>query len=85
MSHQLIKKPPIENNINTYNFILKNINDFINNNIYNKDKNLIFSTPTFPILVNNVIDINYYRDIYKYLFIKNNNIENLDRSSIRNN
>lgn len=35
--------------------------------------------PSYPILVDDKINFNYYKDIFKYLYIKNNNIKKIDR------
>ena len=33
--------------------------------------------PSYPILVDDKINFNYYKDIFKYLYIKNNNIKKI--------
>ena len=69
----------IKYSIKNYNYILNNINSYISKfNKITSDDN-IYTIPEFPIIVDNNINLYYYLDIYKYLYIKNNDIKNIDR------
>ena len=69
----------IEFEINNYYYILAHKERFINNNIYDNNLNLIFTIPDFPIIINDKINLFYYYDIYKYLYISKNKIDYISK------
>ena len=85
---ELVQLDVINYNINIYNFIINKYK--CNNNIYDFNNNLLIAIPKYSILIGDKIKFSYYQDIFKYLYIKNNNIEKIDRYpesiiSIKNN
>ena len=69
MNYQYIKKI-----LSYLNISLHKIND--------KNGDLIINIPKYPILVGNKIDLNYYSDIFRYLYITKHNL-NLPKYPVR--
>ena len=63
--------------INTYKYIIKNYNKLLFNKSI-KIGNNIHEIPKFPILIGDKINLDYYTDIYRYLYIRKNNL-NVER------
>ena len=61
-------------NKNNYDNILKSENN-INKFIKNVKNEIIKKIPNYPILIGNKINLDYYSDIYRYLYVTNNNLK----------
>lgn len=59
---------------NNYDMILKSKNN-INKYIKNDKNQFIKKIPNYPILIGNKIDLDYYSDIYRYLYINKNKFD----------
>ena len=66
-----------KNPIKFENEIYKETLKFVKNyeiNITNEEDEIIKTIPKFPIVIGNKIDINYYAEIYHYLYVNKNNL-----------
>ena len=72
LSNKILNDKPIKFEINIYKYIINNIHDY--KNFIIKDDNNKIKLPFFPIFVRDKIDLNFYYDIYKYLYAKKNNL-----------
>jgi len=59
---------------NTYDNILKSKNN-LTKYIKNEKNIIVKKIPNYPILIGNKIDLDYYTDIYKYLYINKNKLD----------
>ena len=67
--------------LDLYNNTIKNYDD-TTNIITDKNGNLIQNIPHYPILIGKIINENYYKDIFRYLYVYNNNLD-ISRYSIK--
>ena len=61
-------------NKNNYDNILKSENN-INKFIKNVKNEIIKKIPNYPILIGNKINLDYYSDIYRYLYVNKNKLD----------
>ena len=61
-------------NKNNYDNILKSENN-INKYIKNVKNEILKKIPNYPILIGNKIDLDYYSDIYRYLYVNKNKLD----------
>jgi hypothetical protein len=70
----LRKNYPQNLNLDNYNEILKNYKED-SHILYNSKKETLIKISNYPILISNKVDLNYYVDIFRYLYLSNNMLE----------
>ena len=70
----LRKNYPQNLDLENYNELLKNYKED-SHILYDSKKEPLIKIPNYPILIGNKVDLNYYVDIFRYLYVFNNKLE----------